>query len=161
MCWISLTNTATASIATTGKLVHISANTAQYYYATGNTNFSHGVLLQDATNNLTAATLQLKYHQQKHIIKEMIAYDKQKLVHYWTKASPNSKQISAYAKVMQFYPLASLLVLAEQVFITENHNKFTGKKVYYNIKKHTIKVPNERNQHNHPALLFSTNESLP
>ena len=124
--------------------IHIIADVWNYNYKTGVTIYEGNVQVDQGTTHITADRLITKCNN-KHVIKEAIAYGLHKTAHYWTLPKPNDAIMHAYANVIKYYPLETNITLEQNVTVLQDKNSFQGQTILYNMNDQTITVPATEN----------------
>lgn len=120
--------------------VYILADSGVYNFKTGIDIYEGNVKIDQGTTHITADRLITKKND-KHKIKEAVAYGITKLAHYWTLPNQKDPEIHAHAKIIKFYPIESKVTLEKNVLITQGENSFKGELIHYNRNDQTITVP--------------------
>lgn len=120
--------------------IYIYADTSYYNYKTGKNIFEGNVRVDQGTTHITADKLVTQTNQ-KHRLKEAVAYGKNDLAHYWTISKQSQPEIHAYAKVIKFYPIQANVTLESAARVIQGKNSFQGELIHYNSNDQTITVP--------------------
>ena len=121
----------------------ITADSAVYNYKTGHHVFTGHVVVDQGTSHITADKLITT--TANHQLREAEAIGIKNLAHYWTIKRENELPLNAEAKIIKYYPLASLVVLKDNVVVTQGKNRFQGQIIHYNNKYDIITVPPTEN----------------
>jgi len=126
--------------------VIIAADHILYNYKTGVNTYEGNVKVDQGTTHITADRLVTK-NNERHKMREAIAYGSVNRAHYWTIPRPNDPVMHAFANVIKFYPLESNVTLEKNVFVQQGDNTFQGELILYNNYDETITVPPSANGH--------------
>lgn len=124
--------------------VFIKSDTWTYNYKTGTSQFDGNVKVDQGTTHVTADRL-ITNNNDKHQIREAIAYGLVDLAHYWTLPKIGDIEIHAKAKIIKFYPTTANVTLQDDVIVTQGQNSFQGQLIHYNMNDQTIAVPASKN----------------
>lgn len=124
--------------------VYIIADTTNYNYKTGVTQYDGHVKVDQGTTHITADRLITK-NNNAHKMQEATAYGLTELAHYWTQPKQNEPEVHAHASIIRFYPSESNVTLEREVLVTQGENSFQGQLIHYNSIDQTITVPASKN----------------
>lgn len=122
----------------------IVSDSSIYNYKTGINTFEGHVKVDQGSTHILADRLITKSNSD-HKIKEAIAYGFQQTAHYWTLPKLGDPEIHANGNIITYYPIASNVIIKENVLVTQGENSFQGKVIHYNMKDQTIIVPASEN----------------
>lgn len=122
------------------QIIQITADSSTIDYKTGKNIYEGHVKISQGTTNLIADKL-ITYNNDKHKIKEAIAYGIQKPAEYSTLPKLNDPVLRATASIIRFYPLKSLAILEGNVIVKQGKNNFQGPLLVYNIKDQIVTAP--------------------
>lgn len=120
--------------------IHITANSTTYNYKTGSTIYEGNVRIDQGTTTLTADRVITNKNNQNQI-EEAIAYGTDPLAEYSTVQKKDEPPLHAKAKTIKFYPLKAMVVLEEDVTVSQGKNSFQGPVITYNIKDQIVTAP--------------------
>lgn len=128
------------------KPMHIIANSSLINYKTGKNTYEGNVKVDQGSTHVTADRMTTKTGQ-KHKIEEVIAYGTTKLAEYTSIPKEGDTVFHAKAKVIRFYPLASMVYLEGEAYAFQGENSFQGPIIIYNIKEQIVTAPASQNGH--------------
>lgn len=120
--------------------MRISADSTLINYKTGVYTYEGNVKIKQGTTQLIADRLVTK-SDTKHKMQEGVAYGLKQLAEYSTIPKEGDKLLHAQAKIIRFYPPQSIVVLENNVIVTQGENSFQGKYITYNIKDQIVTAP--------------------
>ncbi|MDR3477592.1 MAG: lipopolysaccharide transport periplasmic protein LptA [Gammaproteobacteria bacterium] len=118
----------------------IIANSSLLNYKNGANVYEGDVKIDQGATHLTADRVTTQ-NNDKHKMEEAIAYGTQKPARYWTIPKEGDLEFNAFAKVIKFYPIKSIVILEGDVVVTQGNNSFHGPLIIYNIKDQTVSAP--------------------
>ncbi|MCE3238315.1 MAG: lptA [Gammaproteobacteria bacterium] len=119
---------------------NIVANTSIFNYKTGIDIYEGEVKIDQGTTHLTADRLITQKNKQHKIILAT-AMGIKKLAEYTTVPSVGDALLYAKARIIKFYPDASVVILEKDVIVTQKGNSFHGPLIIYNIKDQVVTAP--------------------
>lgn len=122
------------------EIVHINGDSATINYKTGTKTFVGNVNVRQGSTHLTADRLVTK-NNQRHEVREAIAYGLQRPAHYWTLPQRGESEVHAYASIIKYYPIVAHVILEKNAVVTQNNNRFQGPRIYFNMNEQTVYVP--------------------
>ncbi|MEO8401281.1 MAG: lipopolysaccharide transport periplasmic protein LptA [Gammaproteobacteria bacterium] len=120
--------------------MHIVSASSKFNYKTGVNIYEGDVKIDQGSTHLTADRVETN-NNDKHKIKETIAYGTTQLAEYMTLLKPGDPIFHAKAKIIKFYPQKSLVVLEGDVMVTQGENSFQGPVIFYNMKDQVVTAP--------------------
>lgn len=124
--------------------LHIVANSTTFNYKTGVDIYEGDVKADQGTTHLTADRL-VTEKDDHHKIVSVIAYGVQKSAEFTTLPTKSDQLMHANARVIKFYPVTSVVVLEENVIVTQGKNSFHGPHIIYNMKDQIVSAPASKN----------------
>ncbi|HSW69724.1 MAG TPA: lipopolysaccharide transport periplasmic protein LptA [Gammaproteobacteria bacterium] len=122
------------------QIMHINSDASTFNYKTGTNIYEGHVKIDQGTTHLTADRV-VTTNNDKHKIKEAIAYGLNQLAEYTTLPKAGDAELHAKAKVIKFYPATSLVFLEGDVVVTQGKNTFQGPVIIYNMKDQVVTAP--------------------
>jgi len=122
------------------QLIHITADSSQFNYKSGQNSYEGNVTIDQGTTHLIAdrVTTQNNAH---HKIAEAIAYGIKKQAVYTTKLKQNDPLFEAKADIIKYYPPQSTIILQGNASAIQGENSFHGPLIIYNIKDQLVTTP--------------------
>lgn len=126
------------------KTMHIVASSSMFNYKTGINTYEGNVKIDQGTTHVIADQV-ITTNNKQHKIESAVAYGSAtKLAEYITLPKPGDQILYAKAKIIKFYPLQSLIVLEENVVVTQGKNSFQGPIILYNMKDQIVTAPSSK-----------------
>ncbi len=122
----------------------IIADATLFNYKTGIDTYEGHVKVDQGTTHLLADKLVTEKNEH-HKIVSAIAYGTRQLAELTTLPSMNAKVLHAKSNIIKFYPSTSILVLEENVVVTQGENSFHGSLIIYNMKEQMVAAPASKN----------------
>jgi len=123
---------------------NIVADSSIFNYKTGIDTYEGNVKVDQGTSHLTADRLVTQKNKQ-HKMTAAIATGIKKLAEYTTVPKIGDPTLNAKAKVIKFYPPTSIVILEQDVVITQKENSFHGPLIIYNMKDQIVTAPPSKN----------------
>jgi len=120
--------------------MHIEANSTVIDYKNGKNIYEGNVKVDQGTTHVVADRL-ITINNDKHKIKEAIAYGLNNLAEFITLPNPKDKVFTAKSKIIKFYPIDSKVILEGSVSVIQGQNSFRGPIIIYNMKDQIVNVP--------------------
>lgn len=130
---------------------HIVADSSIFNYKTGIDTYEGNVKVDQGTSHLTADHLVTQKNKQ-HKMTSAIATGIKKLAEYTTVPKAGDPTLNAKARVIKFYPPASIVILEQDVVITQKENSFHGPLIIYNMKDQVVTAP--ASQHGRATIVI-------
>lgn len=124
--------------------LHIVADSTLFNYKTGIDTYEGHVKVDQGTTHLVADRL-ITEKDKQHKIVIATAYGLQNLSEFTTIPTENDLLLHAKAKVIKYYPSTSIVILEENVFVTQGKNSFHGPLIIYNMKDQLVSAPASKN----------------
>lgn len=140
MTWIMLFSCAYADTQEIQQAIKVSADSSLVNYKLGLTTYEGNVVIDQGSTHLAADKITTK-NNNKHKIKEAIAYGIKKQVEYSSIPKPGDNLLHASANKIKFYPETYTVVLEGNVLVTQGKNSFHGERIIYNTKTQEVSVP--------------------
>lgn len=122
----------------------IVADASLFNYKTGVDTYEGNVKVDQGTTHLLADKL-ITEKNEHHKIVSAIAYGTQHLAELTTLPSVSSQILHAKSNIIKFYPSTSILILENNVVVTQGENSFHGPRIIYNMKEQMIAAPASKN----------------
>jgi lipopolysaccharide export system protein LptA len=122
------------------KTLHIVANSYIFNYKTGIDEYEGDVKVDQGSTHLIADRVVTEKDKERKII-SAIAYGLVNPAEFSTTPRKGDIPFHAKAKVIKFYPPASLVELEENVIVTQGENSFQGPIIVYNMKDQIVTTP--------------------
>ncbi len=126
------------------KPMEISANSTSFNYKSGTDIYENNVVINQGSTHFIADKL-ITQKNDHHKLEIAIAYGINGLAEYITQPKQGDTILHAKAKIIRFYPLKSLVVLENNVLVTQGENSFHGEMIIYNIKDQLVTAPATKN----------------
>lgn len=120
--------------------MHIVSASSTFNYKTGVNVYEGDVKIDQGSTHLTADRVETN-NNDKHKIKEAIAFGATQLAEYMTLLKPGDPIFHAKAKIIKFYPQKSLVILEGDATVTQGENSFQGPIIFYNMKDQVVTAP--------------------
>lgn len=135
-----LANVSFALPADSLKKINITAASSIFNYKIGTNTYEGDVKIDQGSTHLTADRV-VTQNNERHKIVKAIAYGIKRPAEYTTLPKDGDALLHAKAKVIQFFPLTSTVVLEGDVVVTQAENSFQGPLIIYNMKDQVITAP--------------------
>ncbi len=122
------------------KPFNIVADSSTFNYKTGIDIYEGNVKVDQGTSHLIADRLVTQKNKQHKMI-EAIATGVKKLAEYSTVPKIGDPMLNAKAKIIKFYPPTAIVILEQNVVVTQKENSFHGPRIIYNIKDQVVTAP--------------------
>jgi lipopolysaccharide export system protein LptA len=126
------------------KPMKIVADASLFNYKTGIDTYEGNVKVDQGTTHLIADKLVTEKNEHHKII-SAIAYGTHHLAELTTLPSVDAKILHAKSNIIKFYPSTSILVLEDNVMVTQGENSFHGSLIIYNMKEQMVAAPASKN----------------
>lgn len=120
--------------------MYIVSDSSLFNYKTGVDTYEGNVKVDQGTTHLIADRLVTEKNEH-HKIVSAIAYGIQNIAEFITLPTKGDKLLNAKAKVIKFYPSTSIVVLEDNVIVTQGENSFHGPVIIYNMKDQIVAAP--------------------
>jgi lipopolysaccharide export system protein LptA len=124
--------------------LYIVADTYALNYKTGFDSYEGHVKVDQGTTHLIADKV-VTQKDSNHKIISAIAYGILTFAEYTTLPNKEDPILYAKAKTITFYPPTSIVILEENVIVTQGENSVKGPLIVYNMKDQTVKAPPSKN----------------
>lgn len=124
--------------------ISITANTSLFNYKTGANSYEGDVKIDQGSTHLSADRVETKLNAEHKII-EATAYGINQPAEYSTIPKTKNALLIAKAKIIKFYPLKSIVILENEVTVSQGENSFHGPLIIYNMKDQTVAAPASKN----------------
>lgn len=122
----------------------IIADASLFNYKTGIDTYEGNVKVDQGTTHLLADKLVTEKNEHHKII-SAIAYGTRHLAELTTLPSLDAKILHATSNIIKFYPSTSILILEDNVVVTQGENSFHGSLIIYNMKEQMVAAPASKN----------------
>jgi lipopolysaccharide export system protein LptA len=124
--------------------LNIAANSSIFNYKTGMDTYEGNVKVRQGTTRLTADRL-VTQKNNHHKIVSAVAIGINQLAEYTTEPKKGDPVLHAKAKIIKFYPITSIVILEQEVVVTQQENSFHGPLIIYNMKDQVVTAPASKN----------------
>jgi lipopolysaccharide export system protein LptA len=124
----------------TQKKLNIEANSSIFNYKTRIDTYEGNVKVNQGTSHVIADKL-VTQKDRHHKLILATATGIQRLAEYTTTPKEGDPPLHAWAKIIKFYPQDSMVILEQDVTVTQQDNSFHGPLIIYNIKGQTVTAP--------------------
>jgi lipopolysaccharide export system protein LptA len=126
------------------KPMKIVADASLFNYKTGVDTYEGNVKVDQGTTHLLADKLVTEKNEH-HKIVSATAYGTLHLAELTTLPSMDAQILHAKSSVIKFYPSTSILILENNVVVTQGENSFHGSLIIYNMKEQMVAAPASKN----------------
>lgn len=126
------------------KTLHIVANSTEFNYKTGVDVYEGDVKIDQGTTQVIADKV-VTQKNEHHKIVSAIAYGLKNKAQYLTIPKNDDLVLKATAYVIKYYPITSIIILENDVVVTQGENSFHGPHIIYNTKEQTVSAPASKN----------------
>ncbi len=119
---------------------NIIADSSLFNYKTGIDTYEGHVKVDQGTSHLIADRLVTRKDKQHKMILA-IATGTQKPAEYTTIPKIGDSVLNAKARFIKFYPTTSIIILEQNVVVTQKENSFHGPLIIYNMKNQLVTAP--------------------
>lgn len=136
--------TASALPSDSEKPMKIVADATLFNYKTGVDTYEGNVKVDQGTTHLVADKLVTEKND-RHKIVSAIAYGTHQLAELTTLPSVGAHVLHGKSNIIKFYPSTSVLILEDNVVVTQGENSFHGSLIIYNMKEQMVAAPASKN----------------
>lgn len=140
ICWQSAVALSTDS----EQPMQIVADASLFNYKTGVDTYEGNVKVDQGTTHLVADKLVTEKNEH-HKIVSAVAYGTHRLAELTTLPSADAEVLHAKSTIIKFYPSTSILILENNVLVTQGENSFHGSLIIYNMKDQMVAAPASKN----------------